>query len=244
MRLYARDKRLSLEEDTDEARNGRHVVGAAGAARRGDEAPLCRRRLSARHADLRLPQGPSRPHRPVRSDGHRARQADARGRDLPYLLDEQADHRGCADDAGRGGADRPRRHSAQPHPRVAKPRRLRERHAVAVSRCAAQLYHDPHLAADESRRPRDPHLRADLRLYDAQRGRRRLSQGQGDRPSDRWRIAGDDRPIGENTARFLAGNGLELFCVDRRAGLPRREIVRHELRRVPAHAAVRAARHE
>ena len=28
---------------------------------------------------------------------------DARGRDLPHLFDEQADHRGGADDAGRGG---------------------------------------------------------------------------------------------------------------------------------------------
>ena len=40
-------------------------------------------------------------------------------------------------------------------------------------------------------------------------------------------LAGDDRPAGADPARFLAGNGLELFGVDRRAGLPRREAVRH-----------------
>ena len=43
---------------------------------------------------------------------------------------------------------------------------------------------------------------------------------------------------------FSPGNGLELLGVGRRAGLPRGKTVRHELRRVPAHAAVRAARHE
>ena len=57
-------------------------------------------------------------------------------------------------------------------------------------------------------------------------------------------LQGDDRPAGKNPAGFLAGNGLELFGVDRRPGLSRREIVRHQLWRVPAHPAVRAARHE
>ena len=53
----------------------------------------------------------------------------------------QADHRGGADDAGRGGADRPRRRRPHPHSRLEGPRRLRQRHAVAAGRRAAQLYH-------------------------------------------------------------------------------------------------------
>ena len=53
----------------------------------------------------------------------------------------QADHRGRADDAGRGGPARPRRRRPQPHPRVEEPRRLRQRHAVAAGRRAAQLHH-------------------------------------------------------------------------------------------------------
>src|SRR5258708_6097466 len=83
---YALGRRLALWEDSDEGRNGRHVVGATGTAGRSDEAPLCRGRLFARHADLCLSQGPPRPYRHVRPYGHLARQADARGRDLPHLL--------------------------------------------------------------------------------------------------------------------------------------------------------------
>jgi hypothetical protein len=52
---YSREWRLALLQDTDEARNGRPVVGAIGTAERSDEAPLCRRRLFARHADLTAP---------------------------------------------------------------------------------------------------------------------------------------------------------------------------------------------
>src|SRR5882724_4547693 len=54
---YALDRRLALWEDSDEGRNGRHVVGATGTARRSDEAPLCRGRLFARHTHLCLSQG-------------------------------------------------------------------------------------------------------------------------------------------------------------------------------------------
>src|SRR5260370_2113926 len=66
-----------LEEEPDETRNGRHVVGAAGAARRSDEAALYRQRLFAGHADLRLAQGSPRPYRHMWPNGYRARQADA-----------------------------------------------------------------------------------------------------------------------------------------------------------------------
>src|ERR1700688_1717447 len=130
------------EENTDEARNGRPVVVTAGAARRSHAAALCRWRLSARPADLRLSQGSPRPYRHLRPYGPRTRQADARRRDLPHLLDVEADHRGRADDAGRRGPDRPRRRRPQPHPRLAGPRRLCQRHAVAAGRRAAELSDD------------------------------------------------------------------------------------------------------
>ena len=84
----------------------------------------------------------------------------------------------------------------QPHPGVEGPRRLRQRHAVAAGRRAAQLSDDAGPAADEGHRPRDPYLGPHLRLYDAHRGRRRLSPGQGDRPPDRRRARRDDRPAG------------------------------------------------
>src|SRR5215468_2014557 len=51
---------------THEARNCRHVVAATGAARRYNEAALCRGWLFARHVDLPLAQGSSRPYRHVR----------------------------------------------------------------------------------------------------------------------------------------------------------------------------------
>ena len=54
----------------------------------------------------------------------------------------QADHRGRPDDAGRRGADRPRRRRPQPHSGLEEPRRIRQRHAVAAGRRAAQLYDD------------------------------------------------------------------------------------------------------
>ena len=200
-------------------------------------APLCRQRLPARHADLRLPQGPARPHRHVRPDGPGARPEDARGRDLPHLFDVEADHRGGADDAGRGGPDRPRRPRPDAHPGMAGPRGLCQRHAVAAGRCAAELSDDPGPAADEGRRPGDPHLRSDLRLHDAHRGRHRLPPGQGDRPPDRRWAPGHGRPAGPDPARFLAGHGVELFGVDRRVGVSRRKALRPELRRVSAHAA-------
>src|SRR3954454_11377461 len=80
-----------LRGDYNETRNRRDVVGAIGAVGRGDEAPLCRRRLLARDPELRLSQGSPRSYRHLRPHGSRARQADARGRDFPHLLDEQAD---------------------------------------------------------------------------------------------------------------------------------------------------------
>ena len=64
--------------------------------------PLCRRRPAAGHPDPGLSQGRTGPYRHGRPHGPRARQADARGRDLPHLLDVQADHGRGADDAGRG----------------------------------------------------------------------------------------------------------------------------------------------
>src|SRR5262249_50075244 len=120
------------EEDTDEAGNGGHVVGAAGEARSGDAAPLRRWRLSARHSRPRLSQRSPRPYRHVRLYGPGARQGDARGRDLSPLFDEQAGHRSGADAAPRRGPDRPGRRRPQPYPRLEEPRRLRQRRAVAA----------------------------------------------------------------------------------------------------------------
>ena len=53
-----------------------------------------------------------------------------------------------------------------------------------------------------------------------------------------------DRAARDLAAGVLAGHALELLGLDRRDGLPGPEAQRHELRRVPAHAAVRAAGHD
>src|SRR5260370_2659339 len=55
-----------LEVEPDETRNGRHVFGAAGSARRSDETALYRSPLFSGHPALRLAQGAPPPylHRP------------------------------------------------------------------------------------------------------------------------------------------------------------------------------------
>ena len=50
--------------------------------------------------------------------------------------------------------------------------------------------------------------------------------------------------LSDAAAGVLAGHAVELLGLDRRDGLPRPEALGHELRRVPAHPAVRAAGHD
>ena len=169
-------------------------------------APLRRRRLPARPPDPGLSQGRARPHRHVRPHGPRARQADARGRHLPHLLDDQADHRGGADDAGRG-----RRCSASttPSPPTSRPGRTSASTPAACRPCwptqPPQFITTPARAADEGGRPRHPHLRPDLRLHDAHQRRRRLSQAEDQRLPHARRPRHHDRAALHPAAGVLAG---------------------------------------
>ena len=70
--------------------------------------------------------------------------------------------------------------------------------------------------------------------------RRRAHCGVQCRGRSRWH----DRAACDAAAGIFTRHSLELFRFDRRDGLPRPEAERHELRRVPAHAAVRAAGHD
>ena len=100
----------------------------------------------------------------------------------------EADHRSRADDAGRGGPDRPRRRPSTATFPAWKNLGVYASGMPSLLADAPPSFHDDAgSAADEGRRPRDPHLRSHLRLHDAHHRRRRLSQGR------RWPIV---RPPG------------------------------------------------
>ena len=106
------------------------------------------------------------------------------------------------------------------------------------------VHHHAVRAADEGRRSRHAHIGPDLRLHVAHRGRCGISPPEDQRLPDARRPGRLRRAAFENPARLLARQALELFGFDRRDGLSRPEALRHDVRRVPAHAAVRAAGHE
>ena len=179
------------------------------------------------------------------ADGHRARQADARGRDLPHLLDEQADHRGRADDAGRGGADRPRRRGPQPHSRRG---RTSASMPAACRRCWPTRR--PAFMTTPAQRP--------MKVVDLATHTSGLTYGF------MMRTAVDAAYRRAKVADRQTAGGLQ-GMIDQLAQIPLdfspgtawnysvsidvlgylvEKLSRHELRRVPAHAPVRAARHE
>ena len=102
----------------------------------------------------------------------------------------------------------------------------------------------PGRAADEGGGPGDAYLRPDLRLHEPHQRGPRLSPGARRRVQRRGRARCDGRAAVEVAAGVLAWHGVELLGVDRCDGLPRAEAQRHEFRRIPAHAAVRAVGHE
>ena len=177
-------------------------------------------------------------------DGYRAGQEDARGRDRAHLLHDQADH-GCgADDAGGGRQARPRRRSAQIYSVVEGVARLRKRDPQPRRQHGRPIYHQRAQAAHEGDRSRHAHIGAYLWLHDAHDGGRRISPPEGRRFPDAGRARRVHRTACEHSAGILAGRLLELFRLHRCDGLSGAEAVRPDLRRVPAHAAVRTAGHE
>ena len=82
-----------------------------------------------------------------------------------------------------------------------------------------QCLTDADRAADADGRPAAPYLRPDLRLPEPDQCRRRLSQGGHRRGRDPRDAGGVHREAGPAAAGVLAGRGVELFGVHRRARL-------------------------
>ena len=214
------------------ARLGRRLRAAAPPHRRCDEADG-RREADCGHRHAADAAREDRPSQRGRGEGRPQERSRPERLDLPHLLDDQADHRRGDDDAVRGREVAARRSGLAAYSGV--------RQAPGPHRRQCRR-----VADDRSRAPADDDARAD----DAHGGPRlRAEFEQPGRPHDhpgaRARHGGaaadDDRQAREAAAAGAAGHAVVVQHRRRRPGLPRREVLWHEVRRVPQDPAVRAA---
>ena len=207
------------------SRDGRHV----GAAARPDQHSAQTRDRSGqpgrcgRHG---RPQGQPSVCGRDRLTGQPSGQADAEGRDLPHLLDDQAAGVAGGDDAGRGRQDPAHRSGLEVPPRVEAD--AGERSANRSGARQDQLHAGVGAARDDRAGPAAPFGGIGLRADHAEHaGEGSLYQGPALRRRRRLRSA---RPLafrvrgcgGAQPARASARHGVGVQHRDRRAGTRRR----------------------